>query len=93
VQDGRTIYVLKGGDEQELPGLEAASRVIVTVKSKDVPATIAELPADVRVVTDGDEFDRVAGLGLGTRLNLRDGQAAMDRWRRDCTLVHLTPLG
>ena len=93
VQDGRTIYVLKGGEEQQLPGLEAAARVTVTVKSKDVAATIAELPADVRVVTDGDEFDRVAGLGLGTRLNLRDGQAALERWRRDCTLVHLTPLG
>jgi hypothetical protein len=93
VQDGRTIYVLKGGTEQELPGLEDARRVTVTVKSKDVVATIAELPADVRVVTDADEFDRIAGLGLGTRLNLRDGQAALERWRRDCLLVHLTPLG
>ncbi len=93
VQDGRTIYVLKGGTEQELPGLESATRVTVTVKSKDVVATIAELPASVRVVTDTAEFDRVAGLGLGTRLNLRDGQSALERWRRDCTLVHLTPLG
>jgi hypothetical protein len=93
VQEGRTIYVLKGGSEQELPNHEAASQVIVTVKSKDVAATIAELPAGVRVVTDTDEFDRVAGLGMGTRLNLKGGADALERWRSECTLVHLTPLG
>ena len=93
VQEGRTIYVIKGGSEQELPNLEAAKQVIVTVKSKDVTATIAELPADVRVVTDAEEFDRVAGLGMGTRLNLKDGVGALERWRSECTLVHLTPLG
>jgi hypothetical protein len=93
VQDGRTIYVIKGGREQELPGLERTDRVTVIVKSKDVNATIAELPADVRVVTDTEEFERIAGLGMGTRLNLLDGQDALERWRSECVLVHLTPLG
>jgi hypothetical protein len=93
VQDGRTLYVLKGGSEQELPGLEGAERVTVTVKSKDVKATIAELNAGVRVVEDPAEFERIATIGMGTRLNLRDGQDALERWRRECTLVHLTPLG
>jgi len=93
VQDGRTIYVIKGGSEQELPGLESASSVTMTVKSKDVKATIAELSAGVRVVRDDAEFDRIATLGMGTRLNLRGGSDALERWRRECTLVHLTPLG
>jgi hypothetical protein len=93
VQDGRTIYVIKGGSEQELPGLETAGRVVVTVKSKDVVATIAELPADVRIVTDEAEFERIAALGMGTRLNLQDGSDALARWRSECTLVHLTPVG
>jgi len=93
VQEGRTIYVIKGGSEQELPGLESAGTVTVVVKSKDIKATIAQLPAGVRVVTDGDEFDRIAALGMGTRLNLLDGQGALERWRNECVIVHLTPLG
>jgi hypothetical protein len=93
VQEGRTLYVIKGGREQELPGLEQTDRVTVIVKSKDVKATIAELPAGVRVVTDAAEFERVATLGMGTRLNLLDGQDALERWRNDSVMVHLTPLG
>jgi len=93
VQEGRTIYVVKGGSEQELPGLESVERVTVTVKSKDVKATIATLPASVRIVTDATEFERVATLGMGTRLNLKGGADALERWRRECVLVHLTPLG
>jgi fructose-bisphosphate aldolase class I len=42
---------------------------------------------------DDAEFDRIATLGMGTRLNLRGGSDALERWRRECTLVHLTPLG
>jgi hypothetical protein len=93
VQEGRTIYVVKGGEEQELPGLEAAQQVTVTIKSKDIKATIATLPASVRVVSDDTEFDRVAALGMGTRLNLKGGADALERWRRDSVMVHLTPLG
>jgi hypothetical protein len=93
VQEGRSIYVIKGGREQELPGLESADQVTVVVKSKDIKATIAELPAGVRVVTDDTEFERVATLGMGTRLNLLDGQDALERWRSECVMVHLTPLG
>jgi len=93
VQDGRTIYVIKGGKEQELPGLEQTDRVTVIVKSKDIKATIAELPAGVRIVNDDAEFERIATLGMGTRLNLLDGQGALERWRSECVMVHLTPLG
>jgi hypothetical protein len=30
---------------------------------------------------------------MGTRLNLLDGQDALERWRSECVMVHLTPLG
>ncbi len=93
VQQGRQLFVLKGEAEQQLPGLEEASQVTLVVKSKDVKATIGEMPADVRVITDADEFERIATLGLGTRLNLRDGQDALERWKSTCTLVELTPHG
>ena len=91
VQQGSKLFVLKGEAEQELPGLEDAKTVTITVKAKDVKATIGELDADVRVVSDDDEFERIAGLGLGTRLNLRDGEGALERWKQTCTLVELSP--
>jgi hypothetical protein len=47
----------------------------------------------VRIVDDAAEFERIATLGLGTRLNLLDGQNALARWRSESVMVHLTPLG
>lgn len=92
VQQGKKVFVLKGEGEQELPNLEHCDVVGVTVKSKEVKATIGVMDATVRVIDNAsDEFDRIAALGLGTRLNLRDGDAALERWRSTCTLVELSP--
>jgi hypothetical protein len=91
VQQGQKLFVLKGEGEQQLPGLEAAPSVTLTVKSKDVKATIGTMPCDVRVVTDAAEFERIAGMGLGTRLNLPDGDGALQRWTDTATIVELTP--
>ncbi len=93
VQQGKSLFMLKGGSEQELPGLEDASRVTLTIKSKDVKASIGTTEADVRIVTDEDEFARVAALGLGKRLNLPDGEQAFQRWKDTCVLAELTPRG
>jgi hypothetical protein len=91
VQQGTSLFVLKGDTEQELPGLESASTVTLTVKSKDVKAMLGSVEADVRVVSDDEEFERIASMGLGTRLNLTDGDRALQRWKDNCTLVELTP--
>jgi hypothetical protein len=93
VQQGPKLFVLTGEAEQQLPGLASASTVTVTVKSKDIKATIGTMPADVRVVTDEDEFERIATLGMGTRLNLPDGDGALQRWKDTATIVELTPHG
>ena len=93
VQQGPKLFVLTGETEQELPNLEHCDVVTVTVKSKDIKATIGEMDADVRVVTDEDEYERIAALGLGTRLNLPDGDGALQRWKQHCTLVELSPRG
>lgn len=93
VQQGRKVFVIKGGTEQELPNLENSDVVRMTVKSKDVKATIGELAATVRVVDNAsDEFDRIAALGMGTRLNLPDGEGALERWRSECVMVELSPV-
>ena len=92
VQQGSKLFVLKGPGEQELPNLEHSQQVRITVKSKDVKATIAEAPADVRVVDNGsEEFEKITQLGMGNRLNLPDGEAAAERWKQTCALVELTP--
>jgi hypothetical protein len=93
VQQGQKLFVVKGETEQELPNLEHNDVVDVTVKSKDIKAAIGVLTCDVRVVTEQDEFERIAALGLGTRLNLRDGDAALERWKQHCTVVELSPRG
>ncbi|HSK23447.1 MAG TPA: hypothetical protein VK906_09740 [Egicoccus sp.] len=91
VQQGKKLFVVKGETEQALPNLEHNDVVTVVVRSKEIKAVIGELTCDVRVVTDEAEFDRIAALGLGTRLNLPDGDAALDRWRANCKVVELTP--
>ncbi len=94
VQQGRKVFVIKGPKEQELPHLEDHRQVEVTVKSKEVKATLGVMTADVRVVAnDSDEFTSIATQGMGTRLNLQDGEAALERWRETCTMVELTLLG
>jgi hypothetical protein len=92
VQQGQKLFVVKGGSEQELPNLENVRTVTISVKSKEQKAALGELTADVRVVESGsDEFERIAGLGVGTRLNLPDGEGALERWKAECTIVELAP--
>jgi hypothetical protein len=94
VQQGPKVFVIKGGAEQQLPNLEHCDVVDMIVKSKDISATIGVMQADVRVVdNDSDEFDRIATQGMGTRLNLKDGEGALERWRQTCRMVELSPRG
>jgi len=91
VQQGTKLFVVKGGDEQELPNLEHVEQIEVTVRSKDVNAAIGTVTATTRIVAADDaEFDRIANLGMGTRLNLSDGEGALARWKQTCTMVELT---
>jgi hypothetical protein len=89
--DGR-VYVLVGGSEQHVPGLAEATEVVLIARSKEQQSLVAEVEASARVVPPNDPlFARVAPVLLPRRLNLRDGEQAVDRWRKECTLVELTP--
>lgn len=92
-EDGR-IYVLAGGEgEQQLPGLLEARSVSLAARSKDKRSLVAEAECVVEVLAKNAEWDRVArDLLLGRRLNLRDGDKAVDRWKESCEIVSLTPL-
>jgi hypothetical protein len=89
--DGR-VYVLVGGSEQHVPGLTEATGAVLIARSKEQQSLVAEVGATVRVVPPDDPlFARVVPVLLPRRLNLRDGETAADRWRKECTLVELTP--
>jgi hypothetical protein len=89
--DGR-VYVLVGGSEQHVPGLAEADRAVLIARSKEQQSLVAEVEASARVVPPSDPlYARVAPVLLPRRLNLRDGEQAVDRWRKECTLVELTP--
>jgi hypothetical protein len=91
ILDGR-VYVLTGGSEQHVPGLAEADRAVLVARSKELQSLVAEVEASVRVVPPGDPlYARVVSVLLPRRLNLRDGEQAPDRWRKECTLVELTP--
>jgi hypothetical protein len=91
-QDG-AIYVLTGGLEQPAPeGL--VDRAFVTVRSKDTWSRLATFVVDASRVMPGDEeWSGVVPALLGKRLNLPDGDAAPERWARECTLWRLRPTG
>jgi hypothetical protein len=91
LSDGR-VYVLTGGSEQHIPGLADASRVVLTARSKDQQSRVAEVEASARVIDGKDPlYAKLVPVLLPRRLNLRDGDAAADRWRKECSLVELTP--
>jgi hypothetical protein len=91
VLDGR-VYVLTGGSEQHIPGLAETDRAVLVARSKELQSLVAEVEASARVVPPDDPlFARVVSVLLPRRLNLRDGEQAEERWRKECTLVELTP--
>jgi hypothetical protein len=92
VFDAGKVYVFSGPTEQEVPGLQTASQVEIIARSKDARSRVSRVPATIRRVPDTDPlFDRIGQVGMGRRLNLPDGESALERWRKNCVLVELTP--
>lgn len=92
VLDSGKVYVISGRGEQNVPNLPNVPEVELTVRSKDHRSRIVQVPASVRAIPPDDRlFDKIGRSGLGKRLNLRDGDEALERWRTTCTLVELTP--
>jgi hypothetical protein len=91
-QDG-VGYVLTGGLEQPAPeGL--ADRAFVTLRSKDKGARLVTFEVAVDPVEPGsDAWSALLPALLSSRLNLPDGEAAAQRWARECVLHRLTPTG
>jgi hypothetical protein len=91
--DRGVVYVLTGGDEQKVPGLVESNSARVMVRSKDKQSLVGEMECSVRKVPKGPEWELLArDLLIGRRLNLQDGDKAIERWRKHCEIVALTPI-
>ncbi|AQZ68870.1 hypothetical protein BKM31_51985 [[Actinomadura] parvosata subsp. kistnae] len=84
------IYLVTGGEEQRLPGLDGLDRVHVTLRSKDNGARLVEFEAAVSAVDQAAAADAVAVLAK-ERLNARDSEHLTERWARESTVWRLTP--
>jgi hypothetical protein len=87
------VYVLVGPGEQEIPGVTETTNVRLLVRSKEKQSLVGEMDCSVRKLPKGAEWDQIArDVLVGRRLNLTDGDRAVDRWRTTCEIVVLTPI-
>jgi hypothetical protein len=92
-QDG-AAYVVSGGEEQPLPGVEEAETATVVARTKDSRQRMLAWRADVQTVRPEDpEWDTVVRALVASRLNLPDLHDAANRWARECVVTRLTPTG
>jgi hypothetical protein len=75
-------------------GSRPAATVEVTVRSKDKGGRLLRFIARVRALEPGTEqWAAAAAELLGNRLNLPDGDAAVQRWARESLITRLEPTG
>lgn len=88
------VYLVHDGSEQRLPGFADTDSAIVAVRSKDNWSLLVAWRAAVEPVPPGSPaWNEVVPLLVGKRLNNRDGDAAPDRWARECKVSRLVPTG
>ena len=92
--DQGRVYVLTGEGEQEIPELAGpAKHVRLIVRSKDVQSRVGDVMCIAQTLSKDADWERIAREVLvARRLNLRDGEKAVDRWKKDCEIVVLTPV-
>jgi hypothetical protein len=91
-KDGKA-FVLSGEPQQVIPGARDLREVHVITRWKGRDARMAEFDASVRVITgDQPEFEQIASLLMAKRQSMRGTHdEILDRWRRDCVILELTP--
>jgi hypothetical protein len=87
-------YVVSGGPEQPLPGIEKAAHVLVTARAKDTRARLVTWVADAAVERVGtDSWWKAAELLKAERLNASQGDALFKTWAAKSTITRLVPTG
>jgi len=91
-------YLVTGGAEQAVPGLDeaagSAAPVTVTVRSKDKGSrAIAYLARPSRLEPGTPEWDTAVAELHAKRLNAPDGEQQPARWARESSVTRLEPTG
>jgi hypothetical protein len=85
------IHVLSGERQQTIPGAERLREVTVVLRWKGKNSQVAEIPADVRVLDPGPEWDEIAEKIAEKRLNIPGlPEETAKRWRDECVILELT---
>jgi hypothetical protein len=85
------LYVLSGERQQTIPGAESLKECVVIFRWKGRNARVGEIPASVRALEHGPEWDQVAEKIAEKRLNIPGlPEDTARRWRDECTLLELT---
>jgi hypothetical protein len=92
------VFLVTGGAEQPLPGLQEAlatrSAVTVTARSKDKGGRLVTyLARPSRVEPGTEEWNAAVAELHAKRLNAPDGEQQPARWARESTVVRLDPTG
>jgi hypothetical protein len=91
VNDKGRLYVLSGERQQTIPGAESLRECTVILRWKGKNAQVAEIPASVRVIPHGPEWDEVAEKIAEKRLNIPGlPEDTARRWRDECHILELT---
>ncbi|MDO9380635.1 MAG: hypothetical protein Q7T56_17455 [Nocardioidaceae bacterium] len=86
------VWVVSGGGEQPLPGIEAAGDAVLTLRSRASRATVVRVRASVEVVRPADErWPDAARVLLADRLNVA-GPDPLARWAAIATTSRLVPV-
>ena len=94
VMDQGKVYVLSGERQQTIPGAERLRSADVIVRWKGKNARVAEIPAAVRVLPHGPEWDTIADKIAEKRLNIPGlPEETARRWRDECHILELTLVG
>lgn len=86
------IYVLSGERQQTIPGVERIKECDLILRWKGKNSSVAEVPASVRLVPPGTEWDQIAERIAEKRLNIPGlPEDTAKRWRDQCSILELTP--
>lgn len=86
------LYVVSGGQEQPLPGIEDEDTVEVVMRSKETGQRLITWVGHARRVGPDDElWQPVTAALVAGRLNLDDMATAADEWARSSVVTRIVP--
>jgi hypothetical protein len=86
------LYVVSGGAEQPLPGIDEVETVEVVMRSKENGGRLLTWVGEVSVIPPGDERWGPATTALVSgRLNLDDLATAADEWAEHSVVTRIAP--